>query len=52
MMQEVKLLTIAQRDGRCPILGNVQHQVGWVSEQPDIGEGVCAHCRGFELDDL
>ena len=36
---------VAWRDGRCPIPGNVQRQVGQGSEQPDLVEDVLAHCR-------
>ena len=43
---------VARRGGRCPIPRNIQHQVGWGSVQPDLVEGVPAHCRGFGLDDL
>ena len=42
----------AQREGRCPIPGNVQGQVGRGSEQPDLAEDGPAHCRGVGLDDL
>jgi len=28
------LAQVAQRDGRCPIPGNIQGQVGWGSAQP------------------
>ena len=42
----------AQKDGRCPIPGNIQGQVGRGSEQSDLVEGVPAHCRGVGLDDL
>ena len=38
-----------KRCGR-PILGEVQGQVGWGSEHPDLAADV--HCRGFGLDDL
>ncbi|KAK4833061.1 hypothetical protein QYF61_027723 [Mycteria americana] len=43
---------VAQRGGRCPILGNIQGQVGHGSEQPGVVEDVPAHCRGVGLDDL
>ena len=36
---------VSQRGGRCSICGNIQGQVGWGSEQPDLFEGVPAHCR-------
>jgi len=45
------LAEVAQRGGRCPILGNIQDQVGRGSEQPDLGEDVPAH-RGVGLDGL
>lgn len=32
--------------------GNIQNQVGRGSEQPDLVEGVPAHCRGIGLGDL
>jgi len=32
--------------------GNIQGQVGWGSEQPDLIQDVPAHCRGVGLDDL
>ena len=43
---------VAQRDGRCPIPGNIQGHVGQGSEQPDPGEDVPAHCRGVGLGGL
>ena len=43
---------VAQRDGRCPIPGNFQGQVGRGSEQPDPVYNVPAHCRGVGLYDL
>jgi len=42
------LAQIAQRGGRCPIPGNIQHQVGRGSEQPDLVADVPAHCRGLD----
>ena len=36
----------------CPIIGSVQGQVGWGSEQPDQVRGVPVHGRGVGLDDL
>ena len=36
---------VAQRGGRGPIPGNIQGQVGWGSEQPDLVEDVPAYCR-------
>ena len=35
-----------------PIPGRVQGQVGQGFDQPDLVEGVPAHCRGVGLDDL
>jgi len=46
------LAQVAQRGGRCPIPGNIPGQVGRGSEQPDLVEGVPAHCRGVGLDGL
>lgn len=43
---------VAQRNGGCPISGNVQSQVGWVLEQPGLLEGVLVHGREVELNDL
>ena len=43
---------VALRDGRCPILGNIQGQVGRSSEQSDLVEDVPAHCGGVGLEDL
>jgi len=43
---------IVQRGGKCPVPGNIQGQVGQVSEQPDLVEDVPAHCRGVGLDDF
>jgi len=43
------LARLAQRGGRCPIPGNIQGQVGWGSEQPDVVEDVPAHCSGVGL---
>jgi len=28
--------------------GNIRGQAGWGSEQPALGEGVPAHCRGLD----
>ena len=36
---------LPREGGRCPIPGNIQGQVGWGSEQPDLVEDVPAHCR-------
>ena len=43
---------VAQRGSRCPIPGNIQGQVGWGSEKPDLVEDVPAYCRGIGLDNL
>ena len=43
---------VAQRGGRCPIPGNIQHQVGRGSEQPDVVEDVPADGRRGGLDGL
>jgi len=43
---------VAQRSCGCPIPGSAEGQAGWGSEQPGLVEGVPAHGRGFELDDL
>ncbi|KAK4830639.1 hypothetical protein QYF61_012482 [Mycteria americana] len=37
---------VGQRDGRFPIPGNIQGQVGWGSEQPDLVEDVPTLRRG------
>jgi len=43
---------VAQRGSGGPIPGNIQGQVGWGSEQPDLVEDISAHCREVGLDDL
>jgi len=43
---------IAQRSCCCPLPGSVQGQVGRGFAQPDLVEGVPAHGRELELDDL
>ena len=43
---------VTQRGGRCPIPEDLQYQVGWGSEEPDLVEDVPAHCWRFGLDDL
>jgi len=43
------LAHVVQRGCRCPIPGNIQGQVGWGFEQPDLVEDVQA--GGLELDD-
>lgn len=40
------LQQVAQRGGRCSILGNIQSQVGCNSGQSDLFEDVPAHGRG------
>lgn len=40
---------VPQRSCGCPILGSVQRQVGWGSEQPGLLEGIPAHGRGVEM---
>ena len=42
----------AQRSCGCPIIGSVQGQVGWGSEQPDLVKDVPVHGREVGLDDL
>ena len=46
------LAQVAQRDGGCPVPGNIQGQVGWGSEQSGLVEDVPAHGRGVGLEDL
>jgi len=36
---------VVQGSGRCLIPGNIQGQVGWGSEKPDLVVDVPAHCR-------
>jgi len=43
---------VARRGGRYPIPGNIQAQVGWGSEEPDLVEEICAPCRGGGLGDF
>lgn len=43
---------VSQRGGQCPILGNIQSQAGWDSEQPDLVEDVLCPCRGLEVADI
>lgn len=43
---------IGQVQGQTPVstwAGNIQGQVGWTSEHPDLGEGVPGYCRGVGL---
>jgi len=44
------LAQVAQRGGGCPMPGNIQGQVRWGSEKPDLVEDVPGHCRGIGLD--
>jgi len=46
------LAQVAQRGGRFPIPGNIQGQVGWGSELPDLVVDDTAYCKGVRLDDL
>jgi len=46
------LAQVAQIGGGCPVLGNIQDQAGWGSEQRDVAVGVPVHCRAVGLDDL
>lgn len=41
-----------KRLGRCPIIGNIQDQVEWGSDQTDVLEDIPAHCREVGLDGL
>jgi len=43
---------VAQRSCGCSLPGSVQGQAGWGFEQLGPVEGVPAHGRGLELDDL
>jgi len=43
---------VAQRGGECPILGDIQGQVGQGSEQPNLAVDVSVHCRGAGPDDI
>ena len=52
MMSAEARAQVAQRDGGCPIPGDIQCQAGQGSEQPDLTVGVPTHCRGVGLDDL
>jgi len=40
------------RGGGCPIPGNIQGQVGWGSDRPDLVEDVPVLCRGVGLDNF
>lgn len=44
--------TVSQSSCGCPILGGVQGQVAWGSEQPALVECVPALGRWFKLDGL
>lgn len=43
----VKLVQVAQRAGELPIPEKMKSEVGQGSGQPDLAEGVPAHCRGM-----
>lgn len=43
---------VAQRNGRYPILGDIQIQDTWGSDQPDPAVGASVHCRGPGLGGL
>jgi len=43
---------VSQRDGGCPIPGDIQGQAGWGSGHPDLPVGVSVQCRGVGPDDL
>jgi len=43
---------VAQRGSGGPISGNIQGQVGWGSDQPDLVEDIPAYLRQGGLDDL
>ena len=46
------LAQVARRSCGCPLPGSVQVQVGQGIEQPGLVEGVPAHAKGVERDDL
>lgn len=46
------LAEVSQRNGECPIPGNIHRQVGQGSEQADLSEDATAHCKSFGLDGL
>ena len=46
------LAPAAQRSCGCPLPASVQGQAEWSSEHPGLVEGVPAHGRGVEPDDL
>jgi len=43
---------VAQRSCGCPVRGSVESQTGWDFEKPVLVEGVTAHGRRLDLDDL
>jgi len=45
-MRVVTLERVAQRGSGGSIPRNIQGQVGWGSEQPDLAEDIPAHYRG------
>jgi len=48
----MRVAQVAQRSCGCPIIGNVQGQVGQGLEQPGLVEDVAANGRAVELDDI
>ena len=46
------LVQVAQKDGGCPVPGDIQGRAGRGSEQHDLAVGFPVHCRGTGLDDL
>lgn len=46
------LAQLAHRSCGCPTFGSIQGEVGWGLELPGLLEGVPAHGRGVELDEL
>lgn len=51
-MRLVKHRHVAQRDGGCPIPGNIQDHTGQSSKQSHVVEDVPAHCMGMVLNYL
>lgn len=43
------LVPFDQRDGGCPISGNIEGKVGQDSEQPDLVEDAAGYWRGIGL---
>lgn len=46
------LAEVAQRNGGCPVPGNIHRQIGQGSEQADLFESVTAHRKSFGLGGL